>query len=43
MLYIYEINKNNKNKTKIYETVENKPSQIKQNNKRIYVGQLQGD
>ena len=27
MLHIYEIHKNNKNKTKIHETMEIKPSQ----------------
>ncbi len=43
MLYTYEIHKNKKNKTKIYEAVEVKPSKTKQENTRLHVRQLQGD
>ena len=42
VIYIYEIHKNKKNKTKIHEAVEIKPIQTKQENNRLYVGQLQG-
>ena len=41
-IYIYEIHKNKKNKTKIHEAVEIKPSQTKQENNTFYAGQLQG-
>ena len=42
VIYIYEIHKNKKNKTKIHEAVEIKPSQTKQENNTLYAGQLQG-